>query len=144
MPDGDVEAVTAANAELYDAVEACDIDRIDALLDNADDVVCVHPGWPMLRGRSRVMRAWSMIMANTSYIQFVVTDVRADIDGDLAVVTCDENILAAVGATAAPADPAQTAAVATTNVFRRRSDGWRLWLHHASPVMSRVVEEPEG
>ena len=24
-----------------------------------------------------------------------------------------------------------------TNVFRRTPDGWRLWLHHASPVLTR-------
>ncbi|MDQ1696236.1 MAG: hypothetical protein QOJ03_1589, partial [Frankiaceae bacterium] len=92
----DVDAVTAANAELYAAFEVGDVDRMEAIWDDADDVCCVHPGWPLLRGRSRVLRSWSVIMANTNYIQFFLTGVVTSVDGDLAVVTCEENILTAV------------------------------------------------
>lgn len=144
----DIEAIAAVNAELYAAIEARDIDRMNAVWDDADDITCVHPGWPMLRGRSRVLRSWSMIMANTAYIQFLVTDVRTHVDGDLAFVTCEENILAAGEPAGAAAEAGvQAAAVATTNVFRRRSGGWRLWLHHGSPVLAGpatddTAEEP--
>src|SRR5438309_7534111 len=92
----DVDAVTAANQELYEAFEVADVDRMEAVWDDADDVRCVHPGWPMLHGRSRVLRSWSVIMANTSYIQFFLTGVDACVDGDLAIVTCEENILTSV------------------------------------------------
>lgn len=136
----DVDAVIAANAELYEAFEAGDVDRMEAIWDDVDDVVCVHPGWPMLRGRARVLRSWSVIMANTNYIQFFLTNVDAVIDADIAVVTCEENILTAV------ADPdgalSQSAKVVSTNVFRRRDDGWRLWLHHGSPVLAPSEESP--
>ena len=27
-----------------------------------------------------------------------------------------------------------------TNVFRRTTDGWRLWVHHASPVLTSPAE----
>lgn len=137
MP-GDREAVLAVNEELYAAFEAGDPVRMEALWDEADDVRCVHPGWPLLVGRSRVLRSWSVIMANTSYIQFFLTDVDATVDGDLAVVTCEENILTAV------ADPdgslSESARVVSTNVFRRRPAGWRLWAHHGSPVLSPMDE----
>lgn len=140
----DVEAVAAANAELYAAFEAGDLDRLSAVWDDADDCVCVHPGWPMLHGRGRVLRSWAMIMANTQYIQFFLTEVSVRVDGDTAVATCEENILAASGP-GSPGELGETARVATTNVFRRRPDGWRLWLHHGSPVMAPegpVPEEP--
>ncbi|HEU5034355.1 MAG TPA: nuclear transport factor 2 family protein [Mycobacteriales bacterium] len=127
-------AVLAANAELYAAFEAGDPERMEAVWDDADDVRCVHPGWPLLVGRSRVLRSWSVIMANTSYIQFFLTDVEATVDGDVAVVTCEENILTAV------TDPdgllSESAKVVSTNVFRRRSGSWRLWAHHGSPVLA--------
>ena len=130
----ELDAVVAANAELYAAFEEGDVDRMEAVWDDADDVVCVHPGWPMLRGRGRVLRSWSVIMANTNYIQFFLTSVEAVVDADVAVVTCEENILTAV------ADPdgglSQSAKVVSTNVFRRRDDGWKLWLHHGSPVLA--------
>lgn len=136
----DLDAVVAANAELYAAFEEGDVDRMEAIWDEADDVVCVHPGWPMLRGRAHVLRSWSVIMANTNYIQFFLTGVDAVIDADTAVVTCEENILTAV------ADPdgalSQSAKVVSTNVFRRREDGWRLWVHHGSPVLAPSEESP--
>ena len=51
------------------------------------------PGWPVLRGRGEVMRSYALIMANTEYIQFFLTDVEIAVDGDTALVTCTENIL---------------------------------------------------
>jgi uncharacterized protein (TIGR02246 family) len=125
----DAAAVEALNAALYAAFEAGDLDRMQQLWDDADDVVCVHPGWPMLRGRGSVLRSWALIMANTSYIQFFLTDVATTVDGDVAVVTCTENILTSV-----EADAGDSRAVAT-NVFRRRDGQWRLRVHHGSPVL---------
>ncbi|HTW19866.1 MAG TPA: nuclear transport factor 2 family protein [Mycobacteriales bacterium] len=130
----DVEDVTEANAEFYTAIESGDIDRIEALWDDHDDLVCVHPGWPPLSGRSRVLRSWAVIMANTAYIQFFLTDVDVAVTGDVAVVACQHSLLA--GSTEAEGEFGETATVVATNVFRRRPQGWRLWAHHASPVMS--------
>ena len=97
----------------------------------------VHPGWQLLRGRGRVMRSWALIFANTPYIQFFLTDVQVDVDGDVAIVTCTESILTSVG------DDAGDASVAATNVFRRRDDGWRLWVHHGSPVAAITERQEE-
>ena len=142
-------AVLAANAALYDAFESADLDLMEAVwLDGpqAEDVICVHPGWPALRGRGPVLRSWAMIMANTSYISFVLTDVDATVDGDVAVVTCAENILTGMPEVAEPLAALGSTGlsggrVAATNVFRRTETGWRLWVHHSSPVLSEEVEE---
>lgn len=130
----DVDAVTAANEELYAAFEVGDVDRMEAVWDDSDDIRCVHPGWPLLVGRARVMRSWSVLMANTSYIQFFLTGVTASVDGDTAVVMCEENILTSVEDEEGGLGGTQR--VVSTNVFRRRANGWRLWLHHASPVLA--------
>ena len=142
-------AVLAANAALYDAFESADLDLMEAVwLDGpqAEDVICVHPGWPALRGRGPVLRSWAMIMANTSYISFVLTDVDATVDGDVAVVTCAENILTGMPEVAEPLAALGSTGlsggrVAATNVFRRTDTGWRLWVHHSSPVLSEEVDE---
>jgi ketosteroid isomerase-like protein len=136
----DVEAVRAANAALYDAFETGDIGLMEALwLDGgSDDVMCVHPGWQPVHGRGAVLRSWSMIMANTTYIQFVLTDVQVRVDGDVAVVTCGENMLTELPGTAADPSPGLAGGRAfATNVFRRTPAGWRLWVHHASPVLTQ-------
>lgn len=134
----DSAAVEAANAEFYAAFEGADLDRMSTLWDDDKDapVTCVHPGWPMIRGRQRVLRSWAVIMANTAYIQFVLTDVAVSVVGDLAVVTCDENILTS-------AEPADAGQVTATNVFRRRREGWRLRVHHGSPVLAADRPVPE-
>jgi ketosteroid isomerase-like protein len=140
----DVEAVRAANAALYDAFETGDIDLMGALWlddDHARDVMCVHPGWLPVHGRGAVLRSWSMIMANTAYIQFVLTDVHVRVDGDVAVVTCGENMLTELPVTAADPSPGLAGGRAfATNVFRRTPSGWRLWIHHASPVLTQEEE----
>jgi ketosteroid isomerase-like protein len=75
------------------------------------------------------MRSWAVIFANTPYIQFFLTDVDVTVFGDVAVVRCVEGIVASV------ADAEGDSSVAATNVFVRHEDGWRLWLHHGSPVV---------
>lgn len=129
--------VLAANTEFYGAFEAGDIDRMAAIWDD-DDVICVHPGWAPVSGRSHVLRSWSVIMANTPYIQFFLTDVAVRNSGDVAVVTCTENPL-----TGGPDPDAFAGGVqcAATNVFRRRDGRWRLWVHHSSPVLPAMAAE---
>lgn len=143
--DDQVDAVEAANAELYAAFEAGDLDRMGAVWaeDTTDQrVCCVHPGWPMVCGRAEVLRSWALIMANTTYIQFFLTDVNILVDGEVAVVTCSENILTAAEQ-GSGADFAAGGRVVATNVFRLSDGGWRLWLHHGSPVLT-PAEGEEG
>jgi ketosteroid isomerase-like protein len=151
----DIEAVAAANTALYDALEHGDLDAIaEQWLD--DDVSVVHPGWPVISGRSEVIRSYALIMANTEYIQFFLTDVEVSVLGDTALVTCTENILS--GGPAEPdgsAGPLVGGLVVATNVFRRTEGGaWKIWSHHGSPVLIErdeadgedevVLEEDDG
>ena len=99
-----------------------------------DGIVCVHPASTPIRGRRDVMRSWMVLMANAAYIQFFLTDVEAAVVGDLASVTCTENVLSAAPGT--PVGMFAGGSAAATNVFRRSGGDWRLWVHHASPVLS--------
>lgn len=147
MRTTDVDAVEAANAEFYAAFEETDYDRMGAVWADGDDagtLSCVHPGWAMIHGRSRVMRSWAVIFANTPYIQFVLTDVSTVVAGDVAVVTCTENILTAVDDSESGAPgPLGGGRVVATNVFHRRPEGWRLLVHHGSPVIDSVLGDDE-
>lgn len=144
----DRAAVLDLNERLYAAFEGADLDGMDELWIKgglARSVVCVHPGWPTLRGRDEVMRSWAMIMANTTYIQFVLTDVELEVSGDTAVLTCVENILTAADDEDGEADEAAFAGAkgVATNVFRRTGAGWRLWVRHGSPVLSGAEDDDE-
>ncbi|MFC5822991.1 nuclear transport factor 2 family protein [Nonomuraea insulae] len=139
----DTAAIETVNQEFYTAIESADLDKMTEIWaeDSTDDQVsCVHPGWTLLTGRSEVLRSWALIMANTTYIQFVLTDVSTTVLGDVAVLTCVENIL-----TAGEEGEASFAAgkVVASNVYIRTSLGWRLWMHHGSPVLQGDDDEEE-
>lgn len=134
----DRAAVEAANTAFYEAMEQGDFDGITELWldDGATPISCVHPGWPVLSGRGEVLRSYALIMANTDYIQFFLTDVEISLAGDVAVVTCTENILSGGPAEdGASLGPLVGQLVVATNVFRRTSEGWKVWSHHGSPVI---------
>ena len=139
-PEGSLASLEAANLALYAAVEAADFEAMSALWVDGpagESSVCVHPGWPAVVGRGQVLRAWALIMANTTYIQFFLTDMRSWVVDDVGIVSCQENILTGldVGPSGGVADLSGGRVVAT-NVFRRTPQGWRAWLHHASPVLA--------
>lgn len=142
----DIAAVEQANTAFYEAMERGDFDALSAVWLPGEDltVSCVHPGWPVLSGRGEVLRSYALIMANTEYIQFFLTDVDVSMTGDTALVTCTENILSG-----GPAEdggelgPLVGQLVVATNVFRRTSDGWKLWSHHGSPVLGDSDDEDE-
>ncbi|GAA3872527.1 nuclear transport factor 2 family protein [Streptomyces sp. NPDC003631] len=156
----DVEQVEQANTTFYETMERGDFEELSSLWlapsdlgvdeqyhDPADVGVisCVHPGWPVLTGRGEVLRSYALIMANTEYIQFFLTDVHVSVTGDTALVTCTENILSGGPA---PEDsdelgPLVGQLVVATNLFRRTPDGWKLWSHHASPVLTESDDEEE-
>lgn len=108
-------------------------------------ISCVHPGWPVLTGRGEVLRSYALIMANTEYIQFFLTDLRVCVAGDTALVTCTENILSGGPAPQGGDElgPLVGQLVVATNVFRRTPDGWKLWSHHASPVLAESGDEED-
>ena len=141
MPDrsADVAAVDAVNAAFYAAFEAADLDAMNQLWIEDDEALCIHPGALPVKGSASIGRSWALIMANTPYIQFFLTDVEVSVLGDAASVTCTENVLTADESTD-EGSFAGAKAVAT-NVFVRTGEGWRLWIHHASPVMSGGHDE---
>lgn len=125
-PSADEAAILLVNQAFYDAHEAADAEAMAAVWEQSERVVCIHPGWPILRGRDAVDESWRRIFAGPGRNQFILTNVEVAVAGDTAWVTLDENLV----------DRGTTGAIAATNGFVRAEDGWRMVLHHGSPVMS--------
>jgi ketosteroid isomerase-like protein len=131
--EGVYESVVAANAALYEAFERGDAEAMALVWVHDEERTqpwCLHPGARPVVGREAVLRSWSLLMANTGYAQFFLTDVAVHVSGDSAVVTCTENVLAA----STDEGPLTGGAAAATNGFVRERGAWRMWLHHASPL----------
>jgi len=135
--------VEAANAAFYAAFESADLDAMSALWLDDPEAMCVHPGALPVRGKPAIGRSWALIMANTPYIQFFLTDVSTSVLGRVASVTCTENVLTAADSAdnEREAGAFNGAKAVATNVFVRTPGGWRLWIHHASPVISAHHED---
>jgi ketosteroid isomerase-like protein len=128
--------VEAANRRFYDALEARDAGALEACWAGTDDVACVHPGGPWVTGWEDVRDAWEFILANTGYMEVAVEVVNIAITDPIAIVTCIEHV------TSAHDGERVEAAVAATNVFELGFDGWRMVLHHASPIV-RMIRDDE-
>jgi ketosteroid isomerase-like protein len=124
MATSDEEAVLSANQAFYDAFEAGDLDAMSDVWEHSDRVVCTHPGWATLRGWAAVSGSWFALFHNGQHLQFIVTAQHAQVLGDTAVVTCDENLLG----------QGASGTVAALNLFVRDSGAWKLLAHHGSPV----------
>ena len=122
------DEVLAANQAFYDAHEARDLEAMRAVWEHRDRVVCVHPGWPILRTWPVVEESWRRILEGPGRNQFIVTNTSVVTVGDVAWVTLDENLMAG----------GSTGTIAATNIFVRDEHGaWLLTAHHGSPVASR-------
>lgn len=129
-PTGTIDEVLAANQAFYDAHETRDLESMEGLWERSNRVVCVHPGWPILRGWDVVIESWRRIFSGPGRTQFILTNVEVSVAGDAAWVTLEENLVdsGALGA---------AGAVAATNIFTRTDGGWLLVAHHGSPIAPR-------
>lgn len=142
--------VLARHRAFYDAVETGDLDLMGSLWADAPAVSCVHPGAEPVTGTDAVLRSWALLMANVGYIQFFLTDVAVSVlpsvprgpegtgEGDVAVITCTENILSGEGTESADSFSGGKAVCTSVLVRQGADQPWRFWSRHASPVLEPV------
>ena len=103
--------------------------------EHSDRVLCTHPGWASLHGWGRVAASFFALFQNAQRLQFILTNESAEILGDTAWVSVDENIL----------DAASTTTVAALNLFVREPGGpWLMVAHHASPLSGSGSSETDA
>ena len=125
--DSDHRRVRDLNTAFYASHEAQDFDAMAALWSHGNDVVCIHPGWPILRGWKAVGESWRRIFAGPAENQFIVTNEQLNIGQGVAWMTLDENLMSASG----------TGTIAATNVFLKIQGEWKVVHHHGSPVAAQ-------
>jgi len=126
----DEAEVLAANAAFYEAFSSRDITGMLELWSQERDVVCIHPGWQILRGRASVSASWRAILSNPESPRVRAEDARALFLGDTAIVTCAEVLFEGV--------------LAATNVFAREAGTWKLVAHQAGPARTAPATRDDG
>ena len=124
----DVEAVRAANLAFYEAFSSLEIEGMASVWEQSERAICVHPGWRALSGWDAIRESWENIFNNTALMHFNITGVKVAVQGDVAWVSCVENI------TTLLEGKTMDFAIQTTNVFARTEEGWRILHHHGSQL----------
>jgi ketosteroid isomerase-like protein len=118
----DTDELLAANAAFYHAFASGDYTAMDALWATSVPVFCIHPGWPPVHGRDKVMQTWEGILKTPPRPAIRALEEEVMINGTTALVVCFE----AIG----------DIYLAASNFFVREEAGWRL-VHHQSGQTER-------
>jgi len=137
-PEDESAEVQETNARFYRALEARDLEAMEALWLHADYVRCVHPGWCLLTGWEPVRQSWEAIFKDTRELRFTLSDIVVRISADVAWVTGTENIL-----TQSQGNISVTA-VLVTNVFERRENGHRITSQSTTFAAAQASEAAAG
>lgn len=134
----DVQAVERANARFYRALSKADLKMMAALWSHRDDVTCLHPGWPLLRGWDDVRASWRGIFENQGPIRIWPDDVTIAVNGDAAWLVCTENL----DASGTDETLGVVIQVQATNIFRWEDGAWHMVHHHASQQPQPPLNAP--
>lgn len=122
----DPEQVVEANLRFYFALESLEVDLMDEVWATDASAICIHPSRIRLAGWENIRASWEQIFRDTSFMKIDVTEVSVEVQGNVAWVTCLENITTEVG------DQMQRAQAYATNIFVFEDERWLLVLHHSS------------
>jgi len=128
---------TAQDAEtaFYEALERGDYETMVAVWAEDEEVLCVHPGGPRLRGTDEVLAQWKRIFEGGQRLQVRISHQVVIAGMMIAVHSVQENIVIE-GEGPAPHP------VVATNVYQRSGPGWRMVAHHASPAPTPSAPAP--
>jgi ketosteroid isomerase-like protein len=113
----DQDAALKANEAFYAAFASGDLQAMDSLWARESPVACVHPGWPPLQDRDKIMESWQGILANPPRPPIVAVQPEVQLHGDTALVICWE----AIG----------TMHLVAANLFVREHGAWKMVLHQS-------------
>ncbi|MGI9553815.1 MAG: nuclear transport factor 2 family protein [Thermodesulfobacteriota bacterium] len=116
------------NDLFYKALGTRNVRLMKEVWANDEKVGCVHPGWTVLRSWSAIMQSWENVFDPSDQVDINLTDIKINIKGDLAWVTCVQEMVYI------KRDPVSYNLSQSTNIFEKTDDEWKLVVHHASPI----------
>jgi len=126
-----------AETAFYDAFERSDLAGMMAVWAEDDDIVCIHPQGPRLMGFEAVRESWMQIFSGGGSRLRVRTTEARKFSGQSVAVHAVVEVLSA------PGQQGPTQAVCATNVYELTDDGWRMVVHHATPLAESAAAADE-
>jgi ketosteroid isomerase-like protein len=128
----DEQEVLLVNQAFYDALQALNLEKMEAVWWHEDWVNCLHPGGDLIHGWEAVQESWANIFRSTDYMRVSVSRPLLHLIGDAAWISCVENVTSTFESGFA------SALIEATNIFVRREGSWRMVHHHAAPLPGRL------
>ena len=119
------ESAADTQEAFYDAFQRCHLEDMMSVWAEDDNIVCIHPGGPKLCGVEAVRESWEQVFKNQPDWDFRLSNGQCIEDELLSIHQVQENIYN---------QGQMQGAVIATNLFHYTSLGWRMMLHHASPL----------
>lgn len=117
----------AAEAAFYAAFETRDLAAMMSAWSDDESIACIHPLAAPLNGQAAVTAGWrSMFEAAGQFLVHV--ELMHEIRTDQQVIRIVSEYLT-IGQETEPRPP-----ILATNVYQHDHNGWRMVLHHASPL----------
>lgn len=136
-------AVEGVHRAYYAAWERGDTAAATGLWADSDDISCTFPGLPGVVGRRAVFEQVVEGIVLTAGVQFIFEDLQIVVRGDVARLTCVENVLLPGTLTLEEMVDLPTSRLAVTSLFCAVGSDWRLWTHHCGPVMDDLERESQ-
>jgi ketosteroid isomerase-like protein len=115
-----------AEAAFYQAMEKADLPSMLSVWAEDEEIVCIHPGGNRLVGIDAVRESWRQIFAPGPRMRFQLLDVRVQGGRMLSVHNLYERITLT--------GELRAHLVLATNVYVLTPAGWRMLMHHGSPL----------
>ncbi len=129
------DSVLEANEKFYDAFNKQDADLMEKVWLDDPSVICIHPGWMVLRGLDAIMPSWQEIFQGSDPLDIKLSNVEVTASLDMVWVSCQENLFLI------KSSGVQTSRVHATNIFKQVDNVWKMVLHHASALPAPVPLE---
>jgi ketosteroid isomerase-like protein len=124
----------AVEQAFYEAMERGDLDSMMQCWLDEEDIICLHPNGPRLVGTEAIRRGWQQIFENSA-VKLRVT-ARHQLSSMMVAV---HNVVEWVQVKTA--EGTGEIALFATNIYAKTPLGWRIILHHASPVPEQGAPE---
>jgi ketosteroid isomerase-like protein len=119
----------------YDALEEGDVKRLLDVWADSDDVCCLLPMYPLVRGRKPVEEAFAHLFSRGQGVTLAISHIDWVEANDMAIHLVEETIQNV------PPGQAPPPPFYATNIYTRTADGWRLLVHQNSPM---PPPQPQG
>lgn len=125
-----------AEEAFYAAFAGGDLEAMRHIWLPGEQTSCIHPMGDRLLGTHAILKSWETILRNTGGVVIELSDRAIHASGEIAIHTLVENIHS-------PQQSDQLFRFVVTNIYESGAEGWKMVLHHSSPMPRDLSQQQD-